>query len=180
MTADLALDILRQSYKPDTIRVLFIGESPPAGGTFFYKADSNLARYTQRAFTNVFGSAVGDGEQFLRFFKELGCFLDDLCLTPINHLDERERRRYREQSVGDLAARLRDASPQAIVVVIKRIVPFVVRAAHQAGFASLPIAALPFPAQGNQLRYVRELTIVLKDLQEAGRLISSQYLTTTV
>jgi len=32
------LDKLRLRYRPDKISVLFVGESPPAGGTFFYKS----------------------------------------------------------------------------------------------------------------------------------------------
>jgi hypothetical protein len=42
MTIDSSLESLRQSYRPQQVRVLFVGESPPAGGTFFYRANSNL------------------------------------------------------------------------------------------------------------------------------------------
>jgi hypothetical protein len=51
---------------------------------------------------------------------------------------------------------------------MKRIVPYVERAAHQAGYASLPTASVPFPAQWNQLRYVDELTLILKNMQAEG------------
>ena len=121
----------------------------------------------------LFGNAIGDGEVFLRSFKGLGCYLDDLCLTPVNNLGERERQRYRELCVDDLALRLRAASPKAIVVVMKRIVPFVERAANHAGLTALPPIALPFPAQGNQLRYVEGLTLVLRDFRQEGILPSS-------
>jgi hypothetical protein len=168
MTVHSDLEAIRHSYKPKSIRVLFIGESPPAGGTFFYKGDSNLARYTQRAFTNVFGTSIGEGENFLRSFKELGCYLDDLCLQPVNHLSENQRQRYRDESVDGLAVRIQAASPEVVVVVMKRILPFVEQAAYQAGLAALPRIDLPFPAQGNQLRYVRELSLVLRDLQDTG------------
>jgi hypothetical protein len=77
---------LRLSYKPDKVRLLFVDESRPAGTTFFYRANSNLYRYTRQAFSNVF--QFGDDPQFsfLAFFKRLGCYLDDLCLRPANKM----------------------------------------------------------------------------------------------
>ena len=33
---------LRNHYKPDKVEVLFVGESRPQGGTFFYQGDSTL------------------------------------------------------------------------------------------------------------------------------------------
>jgi hypothetical protein len=119
--AHKSLEDLRQSYRPDRIRVLFIGESPPAGGTFFYKVDSNLARYTQQAFSQAFERQFDSGEAFLRFFKALGCYLDDLCLTPLNRLDRRERKRHRTAGVDLLAERIRTASPQVVVSVMRAL-----------------------------------------------------------
>lgn len=80
------IEVIRRKFKPAKIRILFIGESPPASGTFFYDGNSNLAKYTQHAFENCFGTSVSQMSEFLRFFKEQGCFLDDLCLYPINDI----------------------------------------------------------------------------------------------
>ena len=41
---------LRRRYQPKEVKVLFIGESPPARGTFFYKGDSPLFTHTQSMF----------------------------------------------------------------------------------------------------------------------------------
>ena len=76
------LEEIRDKYRPKTISILFIGESPPAGGTFFYLANSNLFRYTYEAFRLEFKQMIGDEIEFLNFFKQNGCFLDDLCLEP--------------------------------------------------------------------------------------------------
>jgi len=43
-------DELRARYCPDVVRVLFVGESSPAGGTFFYAANSKLYFATKHAF----------------------------------------------------------------------------------------------------------------------------------
>ena len=50
---------LRRRYRPETVRALFVGESPPAGGTFFYAANSNLYRFTEQAFRAALGQKLG-------------------------------------------------------------------------------------------------------------------------
>lgn len=57
----------REDYLPDAVQVLFIGESPPAGGTFFYRANSGLYRATREAFA-AGGFPATDGD-FLRAFS---------------------------------------------------------------------------------------------------------------
>jgi hypothetical protein len=164
------LEQLRHSYKPADIRVLFVGESPPAGGTFFYRADSNLARCTQEAFSEAFGREFDDGEAFLRFFASLGCYLDDLCLVPVNRMDKADRKRQRVESIGSLAARIRAASPEAVVSVMRAIVPQVKQAMDLAGLDTTLFFSLPFPAYQHKQDYVHELVSVLRRLQRAGTL----------
>jgi hypothetical protein len=161
------LQALREQYRPEIIRVLFVGESPPAGGTFFYQGDSNLARYTQAAFSRIYGKEFETGESFLRSFQLLGCYLEDLCLEPVNHLSKSERKRARSDNVPGLSVRLRESAPEALVVVMKAITPHVQQAASQAGLADVAFYSLPFPALGNQHRYTSELASVLNDLRDA-------------
>ena len=37
----------RNDFKPSKTKILFVGESRPSGGTFFYDKNSNLYRYTK-------------------------------------------------------------------------------------------------------------------------------------
>ena len=164
--SDYPLEELRQRYKPHKVSVLFVGESPPAKGTFFYKGDSNLAQYTQEAFSEVFGAAFESPESFLEQFRLLGCYLEDLCLTPVNHLSRGERRREQERWIGSLAERIGSLSVKTIVVVMCGIVPYVERAVEQAGLKNVLRYSVPFPAMGHQHQYVRELVKVLQELQE--------------
>ncbi|MDV2504483.1 MAG: hypothetical protein RX318_11095 [bacterium] len=162
----ISLEELRFTFKPDPIRVLFIGESPPAGGTFFYKADSNLFRYTQEAFSNVYDEKCGLGTDFLRFFKSIGCYLDDLCLEPINKLDKPTRLRKRSDAVPSLAERIRVANPRSIVVVMKAIMENVQEAIDITRIDRVPTYYLPFPAQSNQRKYVNSLIATIQRLRE--------------
>jgi hypothetical protein len=156
---------LRHTYKPDKIRVLFVGESPPAGGTFFYKADSKLYIFTQKAFSIVFDGKFDD-EGFLDCFKSTGCYLEDLCPIAINKKNKAERKRQRVAGLESLTKCIRAASPQAIVIVMRAIAPYVKKAAGEAGFDPRRICSLPFPTHGHQRRYVVELIEVLKELRE--------------
>lgn len=38
---------LRRKYRPDKVLALFVGESAPAGGTFFYAGNSQMYRYVR-------------------------------------------------------------------------------------------------------------------------------------
>lgn len=42
--SDETVEQKRRRYRPQKVRVLLIGESAPANGTFFYRGDSSLAR----------------------------------------------------------------------------------------------------------------------------------------
>jgi hypothetical protein len=60
---------------PLAITTLFLGESPPHDGTFFYKQDSLLYHRMKESF--------GAASNFLPTFQAKGLFLDDLVLYPI-------------------------------------------------------------------------------------------------
>lgn len=83
-------DELRKFYQPDKVKIFFVGESPPAGKTFFYAANSNLFRATLAGFQLAFPEIARD--DFFRSFKEMGCYLVDLCDQPVNKLTNPEKK----------------------------------------------------------------------------------------
>ena len=50
MSARRQRERLRQQFRPEAVRLLFIGESPPASGRFFYHGDSGLYRAIREVF----------------------------------------------------------------------------------------------------------------------------------
>jgi hypothetical protein len=160
-----SLETLRLSYKPAKLRWLFIGESPPANGTFFYKADSKLSRYTQQAFSIAFEREFADGKEFLDSFKAQGCYLIDLCDRPVNNLPGIEREQQRKRCAASLVERIAQHSPEAIIVVMQGIAKYVQPAIGQAGLDDLPFYVVPFPAMGNQKRYVERLVAIFRELK---------------
>lgn len=166
MTSD-SYEEKRESFRPTKVNVLFVGESRPANGTFFYQGDSNLAKYTCEAFSQA-GKPVLERIEFLQQFKAKGCFLVDLCPQPVNQLPHAERREARRQGEAALAETLAELRPRAIVVVMTGIAGNIRRSVRQARQQELPLHVLPFPAMGHQHAYVEGLRHVLAELRDAG------------
>jgi hypothetical protein len=153
-------EILRMEFRPPRTKVLFIGESRPDNGTFFYRGDSRLARYTREAMGDEHDSL----SIFLERFQSLGCFLLDLCSEPVNGLPPSERRDARERGVKALGEKLKDIQPFAIIVVMKAIAESVAQALLQVNL-EVPRYVLPFPAQGHEREYVSGLRDLVSQLE---------------
>lgn len=161
---------LREGCRPATVSVVFVGESPPQGKTFFYLGNSRLFGATKTAFEIAYGCSFAKPETFLRFFQDCGCFLVDLCHEPVNGWLGPERRRVRQNAMADLATRLGQIRPAAIIPVARSIDLHVRCAAADAGLASFVLPSLPFPAFGHQARYITQLADQIRDLRSSGTL----------
>lgn len=153
---------VRQKFRPDRITTLFVGESAPFGGTFFYYGNGNLGRYLKRAVDEVF---VGDGD-FLERFKAFGWYLDDLVLSPVNHLKQKERKAMRFAAKSGLTGRIADYRPLALVCLMQGIGEIVQAAAREAGFCH-SVFVVPFPGNGQQARFHRAIVEIMPTLPRA-------------
>lgn len=152
------LEELRKSFRPGLITTLFVGESAPASGRFFYGGDSSLFHAIKREF--------GNQETFLEDFKKKGFYLDDLVLTPVNKLERHERSRLRQEAVPKLAKRLVEYKPKAVVVVMRAILPAVLKAMRMAGISYEPFC-VPHPAFGNWTRFSNAMKEIIDSLPVA-------------
>jgi ferredoxin-NADP reductase len=73
-----AVESVRKRYRPQQIMTLFVGESAPHGGQFFYFGNTGLTRYMKQAME---AAGLGGEDNFLERFKAYGWYLDDLVLT---------------------------------------------------------------------------------------------------
>ena len=101
------------AFRPKRVTTLFVGESSPAQGTHFYRANSNLFRAVQAAFASAYGGAVPSGEAFLRYFAAKGCWLVDLADEPVNRLVAAERRAAVSAGIPRLAEMIGATKPKA-------------------------------------------------------------------
>ena len=168
--ASAAIERVRASYRPPEIRLLFVGESAPAGGTFFYAGNSTLYYETHAAFARALPTQMVATRPFLEMFKELGCYLDDLCLEPVNHLERAARRQKRTDAEGLLAQRLQAYSPLMVVAIGKTTAAPHVRAVLAAsGLASLPLRVVAFPGRPeHKVMFHSEMNAILSEACELG------------
>jgi hypothetical protein len=139
-----ARERLRKRYRPDRVRILFVGEAPPASGRFFYQADSGLYRAVRDTFISAFPNL--QKAHFLESFRALGCYLVDLCGQPVDRMDRKARQRVCLAGEASLNRTLRQLRPKIVVAVVRSISGNVRRAEDQAKWSGLHVE-LPYPGR---------------------------------
>ena len=161
LEASEARERLREQYRPPSVTVLFVGESPPASGRFFYQANSGLYRAIQSAFIKAF--PVLDHQDFLKQFQAAGCYLTDLCAKPVDRLDRNERMRVCREGEIRLAETIKHLQPEIIISVVRSISMNVTRALKRAEWVGRHFN-LPYPGRWHrhQLEFEQALLPILR------------------
>jgi hypothetical protein len=154
---------IRRRYRPAVVRLLFIGESPPASGRFFYQRDCGLYRAIRDAFRGIDPSITDEG--FLTVFQSSGCYLIDTCNDPVDDLDLKSRRAACVASEASLSRRIGGLEPASIVTLLRSIQNNVRRAVELAGWSG-PILEVPYPGRWARNReiFVEALAPQLRSL----------------
>jgi predicted transcriptional regulator len=157
---------LRDRYRPAHVDILFVGESAPAGGAFFYRADSHLFHATRDAFAGAFGS-MPHGDGFLAEFRDRGAWLFDLAQRPVNRKRGRPRQDVVEAGLTPLAELLAAEQPRVVIAVKSTIENTVRAAADRAGIPPDAVHVLPFPLYQWREQFVTGLTNLLQGVGTA-------------
>jgi len=163
-----SVEAVRARYRPKQIVTLFVGESAPNSGKFFYYGNTALTGYMNTAME---AAGLGSDGDFLERFKAYGWYLDDLVLTPVNHLKGARRKTRRKKcrdAQNSMAARIKKYRPRAIVSLLLGIQDIVEAAATAAG-SNAPRFAVPFAGNGNQTRFRKEMVRILPRLPKSKR-----------
>jgi len=155
------LEALQNKYRPARVNILFVGEAPPASGRFFYRADSGLYRAFQATFIAAFPS-LQDAE-FLDVFQKLGCYLVDLCDSPVDDKPKRTRRLACVAGEARLARDVCDINPKTVVTVVRSIAANVRHALQMANWSG-EYAEVPYPGRWvhHQLAFQEVLVPLLR------------------
>ena len=155
---------LREEYRPDTVRVLLVGESPPdpASGDrrFFYSPElagsDNLYRGVAEAlYGEEPGFDVTAKTTVLRRFQSDGLWLIDLCTQPVNHLPPPARRAALRAAVPELVQRAAATAPTVgVVVCMAPLYKLLSTPLRRAGLRVLHDDPLPFPMNWLRARFV--------------------------
>ena len=139
-----AREVLRRKFLPMHVRILFIGESPPASGRFFYRRDSGLYRAVRSLFQAA-DPSISD-EEFLHRFRKCGCYLIDACTDPVDKLEPKLRRAACAAGERSLSRRIRRQRPEMIVSLVRSTRGNIDRAAATANWYG-PIIDVPYPGR---------------------------------
>lgn len=156
---------LREEYRPTSVRVLLIAESPPASPIdnqrFFY---SSVLTGHDNLFRGVALAAYGLGREdlarlgkdaVLRRLQADGYWLIDAVDMPVNHLDGGHRRQLIDGSIPSLVPRAIAASPSVGAFICKA--PIYERVAgplRAAGVTVLNKGPAPFPLGNTRAEFV--------------------------
>ena len=164
-------ELIRDLYRPAIIKLLFVGESAPVSGNFFYKGDS-LTSHVQMAFEKAFKVEFDGHRPFLQCFKALGCYLDDLSHVPVNGLPDPEREEVLKESVPEFSDRLNLFNPKAIIVSPMKIKKYIEEAKKAISLERVETWFLPYPSynEKNRSRFVDGLLKALIHLRQTGEL----------
>lgn len=145
---------LRNQYKPDRVEVLFVGESRPQRGTFFYQGDSILYKETKKAFDEFLQEDIFT----LEMFKNCKCWLYDICESPVNGLPNHERNAEIHRNIPALADIIKTLNPKVIIVCKMGSVRDEIRQSNiMDNYAeNESIFFLPFPLYQNNIERYRE------------------------
>ena len=154
---------LRQQLRPAAVRLLFIGESPPASGRFFYRRDSGLYRAIREAFQMIDPSITDP--TFLTVFQESGCYLFDLCPQPVDRLLATARRDACRLAEGNLSRVIDRLQPNMIATLLRSIESNVVASIAMAHWRG-SVLHLPYPGRWKRHReaFVRELLPAIRPI----------------
>jgi len=84
---------LRNKYLPEDLRVIFVLESPPASGRYFYNPNGTINEALFSAMMKILNFKPNNKLEGLKKFMNQGYFLVDATYRPVNRMTNRDRNR---------------------------------------------------------------------------------------
>jgi hypothetical protein len=146
--------LLREHYRPQRLRILLIGESPPDSGDaarrFFYsptlRADNLYRGVVQAVYGDRPDLDLRDKPKVLGLLRDDGFWLIDAVEHPINKQSSAQRRAAIRRAVPQLVERCQALAPEAGVIICHGVVYAETQPSlRRAGVKVLHDRPLPFP-----------------------------------
>lgn len=157
---------LRNKYKPAKIDIIFVLESPPASGKYFYDPKGRTSEPLFSAMMKVIGHKPAIKEEGLVAFSKKHLFLVNAIYSPVNHIKSMKKRN--EAILSDLPELIQDlkriiGNRRVKIVLVKANICEMLEAVLRAvGFNVINAGTvIPFPASGNQNKFHKNIKKVL-------------------
>jgi hypothetical protein len=172
-------DKIRQQYKPDKIKVLFIAESPPPAADIqssrqFYRSEK--VRKDDRLFVNTIKALFAEAadktetllepekEKWLQRFKAAGYYMiEALTESQVHEVTKDQRQERIARALPSLLARARELATKDTKIILIKSNVFEVAAEplRAAGFIVLNTELVDYPGRFNQRDYREKLQKLL-------------------
>jgi len=151
---------LRSRHQPHRIEVIFVLESPPTSGNFFYDPAGRVTEPLFSAMMKLIGYEALTKDEGLAAFARKGFFLVDATYQPVNHIkNEKKRSRSILSDVPYLIQDLKNIIggqrlPVKIVLVKANICRLLEEPLKANGINVINDGrVIPFPSYGNQHKF---------------------------
>ena len=148
---------LKNKYVPENLKIVFVLESPPASGKYFYDKNGRVSEPLFSAMMKLLEFEPQDKREGLKYFAESGYFLDDATYEPVNQLRGQIRENIILKNYPNLVADLRKLGvPEQINVILVKanICRLLKQKLLDDGFNVLnQDEIVPFPSNGQQNKF---------------------------
>jgi hypothetical protein len=153
---------LRTRYQPTHVTLIFLLESPPASGKYFYDPTGKTTEPLFAGLMRLIDENPGTKEEGLAAFAEKGLFLMDATYQPVNHIkSDKERNQAILDALPELIKDLNRTLPDhrtPIVLVKANICRLLEAPLKKEGFNVLNDGrVIPFPSSGQQAKFHRTI-----------------------
>ena len=156
---------LRKRYLPSKLNLLFILESPPVSGNYFYDETGKTTDPFFRAFMKLLSYSPTDKKDGLEYFKSNGYLIIDATYKQVNKLKGKIRDYTILSDYNRLIDDLENMCPEKnapIILVKANICRMFDERLTERGFNILNKGVvIPFPSHGQQKRFHLEMSKVL-------------------
>ena len=110
---------LRNKYRPKNLEMVFVLESPPASGKYFYDEDGSVSEPLFSAMMKFLNFNPQNKRDGLSYFAESGHFLVDATYEPVNKFKGKIRENRILKNFENLVADLKKlGDPKQINIII--------------------------------------------------------------
>jgi hypothetical protein len=153
---------LRTKYQPSCFELVFVLESPPASGKYFYDPDGKITEPLFAAMMKVIKENPTTKKEALTAFAEKGLFIIDATYEPVNHIkNENERDKAILAGLPELIVDLKNTLPndRTPLILIKANICRLLRDRLQALDFNVinDDEIIPFPSHNHQSEFHQRL-----------------------
>ena len=151
----------RNKYCPTNIKTVFILESPPASGKYFYDESGNVSEPLFKAMMKLLKFNPTKKKEGLRLFRDTGHFLVDATYKPVNKLKRKIRNDTILENYENLVKDIKnicDSKKINIILVKANVCRLLEIKLRYEGFnIRNKGVVIPFPSNGQQRNFCREM-----------------------